>query len=436
MDINQLKKFGTMKTYKRAEVLFRAGDSNECLYMVLSGGISLREKIGDNFKTEILRSGKFFGELSMILNIPITQTCIIEENETVILSIPASRLEGYMDADKGFCLRVMKNMGSRIRELVGENEKLQIELRKHLPASDDIQLGKSPESEEPITEEKEEPPIEVVKPVIVPAKVSLEMPNALKNLMGLGMVPPNHGIYESRQWSDATKAISPKTITCPVCDEKFVATYMSKSRLGVGKTMPDMRKIYTDIDPIYFDVYSCHHCGYSNYTSDFMKIEKPGIEHLKTVLPRIGKLPLDFEEDIFNINYIFLKLYLTIFCNVEIRCNAVAVPKTWMRLSWLYEDMGESILSEFSTKEAYNQYSNAYYNTKTFSGESEVELMLLMGEIALKLGDEKNAANHFLTALQNLGINNLQRSKAEDRMYELRHKKDEAGGQQQNEAMD
>lgn len=435
MDLKRLQAFGTLQNYKRGHILFKEGDQDTNMYIILKGAVSIRGMAEDRSESEVLEAGKFFGDLSAILDIPKQNTCIIEEDDTALMSIPRAKFEDFIKEDDGFALRIMRLLAERRLKALQERDALMLRLSRY-----ETPPPKAPvDMYAPVTPEKKKQGRETAENKISdkpaakaaargpegktsPAASAQNLPTGMDTLIKLNIAPAGHKTYPSRQWPEAGTALTPKSMVCPLCEKKFSATYLSRTRMGIAKTEPDMRKRYRIVEPMYFEMYTCPHCGYANFSEDFEKIGRGLKEDVRKALMAVTALPGDMETDIFNINYIFLKFYLMLLCYRGTREGVVVIPKIWLRLCWLYEDAEDEEMITFAAGQAYNAYHETFYKTKSYTGEAENDVLLLLGELALKLGKEQEARKHFMDVLLGGMPTSVQRSKAESRIYDIRSK--------------
>jgi CRP-like cAMP-binding protein len=122
MEINEqlLKDAGQVITKEAGAVIFRSGDSGEDMYVVLSGTVDIfLEQNGSSIPVAKLRKGDFFGEMSLLEEMPRSGTVIVsEQSELVVLSEDSFRR--LMLEDNVLAWRVMKGLSTRIRSINNE----------------------------------------------------------------------------------------------------------------------------------------------------------------------------------------------------------------------------------------------------------------------------------------------------------------------------
>ena len=96
--------------------------------------------------------------------------------------------------------------------------------------------------------------------------------------------------------------------------------------------------------------------------------------------------------------------------------------KVWLRLSWLYSDVGDEEMYNFTTREAYTNFKDAYFNTRRDSSvEQDQRMNLLLGELSLRVGEKEEAMKFYRDALvRKSGGNNVINKQAEDCISSLK----------------
>ncbi|WP_318727701.1 cyclic nucleotide-binding domain-containing protein [Roseofilum sp. Guam] len=94
LELRQLIEVGCRRRLRESEVLFREGDAGDSFYIVLAGTVEVYvEKINKHLTN--LRTGSFFGELSLMLGIPRTASVRAVE-ETILFAINHKGFENLL----------------------------------------------------------------------------------------------------------------------------------------------------------------------------------------------------------------------------------------------------------------------------------------------------------------------------------------------------
>ena len=101
-----------VRTCGEGEVLFREGDSGNEMYYVLSGAVSLSRK---GSQLIALKEGCYFGEMSMLLNVPRTATATGATGATKLVVISHDNFDTILRENPAIVQRILKEMALRLK---------------------------------------------------------------------------------------------------------------------------------------------------------------------------------------------------------------------------------------------------------------------------------------------------------------------------------
>ncbi|MGE5390485.1 MAG: DUF2225 domain-containing protein [Deltaproteobacteria bacterium] len=387
LDIAALARLGGVKKFGEDEVFFNFGDRGNEMYIILKGRVGVYINSFDGFPAKLneLKTGDFFGEMSLLESMPRSATISALE-ETVVLIINENNFEQVIAQQPNLAMRIMKGMSNRLRQ---QNEELSF-----------LKKGTKPG-------EEESPAGEEVAAAGPSAPVAVKGP----------IFPPGHKSYNLIAPSTHEPYLFDKDTECPVCEKKFPVRMMRSSKLRLDKVDNDMRQHFEEFEPLWYAVWVCPHCFYANFNFEFKQISdamKPKIiEHGKTLQ---GKVNLNFSTPR-KIDEVFLTYYMAM---QTLQQAAKPEPgkfaKVWLRLSWLYSDVGDEEMYDMTTREAYASFKDSYFNTRRDSSvEQDQRINLLLGELSLRVGEKEEAMKFYRDAIvRKSGGNNVLNKQAED----------------------
>ncbi len=389
LDLAALAKLGGVKKYNSDEIFFNAGDPGHEMYIILKGRVGVYITSIDGFPimvTELI-SGDFFGEMSLLEGQPRSATIGAIE-DTIVLVINESNFEQVITQQPNLAYRIMKGMSSRVRQL---NEDL-----------GQLKQGKAEER----------------KAYRAPAKKI--KPSA--EILDKSLFPPEHKSYPMEAPIADNNLLFDRDVQCPVCEEDFKAKNVRSSKLRLDKVENDLRQRFVDFDPLWYLVWTCPNCYYSNFNFEFKQVP----EAFKKKLLEQGKqlktkVRLQFSEPR-KIDEVFLSYYLML---QSLQASGKPSPsetaKVWLRLSWLYSDAGDQEMYLYASRKALDMFKDSYYNTRRdTSVEQDQRLSLLLGELSMRLGEDTEALKFFRGAIARKGGNNTINRQAEDRIRDLK----------------
>ncbi len=391
VDVAALARLGGVKKYAADEIFFNFGDSGREMYIILKGRVGVFINSFDGFQTKVaeLKAGDFFGEMSLLEGMPRSAT-VSSLEETVVLIINDSNFEQVISQQPSLALRIMKGMSNRVRQ---QNEELSF-----------LKRGARQHDEDAITEGEVN---------IAPAPVALSG----------AIFPPGHKSYPVVAPPTHEPYLFDRDTDCPVCEKKFPVRMMRSSKMRLDRVDPDMRQRFEEFEPVWYNIWVCPHCLYANFNFEFKQISdalKPKIlEHGKSLK---GKVNLTDSKPR-KIDEVFLSYYLALqTAQQSAKPDPGKMAKLWIRLSWLYSDVSDEEMYEYTSREALTNFKESFFNSRRdTSVEQDQRLNLVLGELSRRLGEKEEAMKFFRDAIvRRGGGNNVLNKQAEDSLSELR----------------
>ena len=108
---------GLGKEYKTGEVIFRQGDTGNCMFVIQDGEVeAIAEANGKEYLLRTMGPNDFFGEMALFEK--ETRTATVRATQpTRLLSIDKKNFLGGIHEDPSLAFRVVKTMSHRIRDL-------------------------------------------------------------------------------------------------------------------------------------------------------------------------------------------------------------------------------------------------------------------------------------------------------------------------------
>jgi len=176
---------------------------------------------------------------------------------------------------------------------------------------------------------------------------------------------------------------------CAVCGEKFEVTCV-RSRLPLIKQDTDFCAYYKDINPYYYTVWACPHCGYAAQDTHFAKVTT-------TVATKIHEF-LSGREVKANLCGIrtreqaIVAYKLAIFYADLTAAKASALAGLHLRLGWLYRQGGLVDEEKEELMKACQRYDQALAREPMPIGNlSELAVMYLIADLLRRTGENEKA---------------------------------------------
>ena len=120
-ELARIDKICVEETFQKNEHVFEEKDVGDKIYIIVSGAIRISKfvpGIGEE-ALAILKPGNFFGEMSLIDDVPRSATAIAHET-SMLLSIEKNKFEEFLFLDKDIAYTVLwafcRTLNTRLRE--------------------------------------------------------------------------------------------------------------------------------------------------------------------------------------------------------------------------------------------------------------------------------------------------------------------------------
>lgn len=391
MDLELLRSCGTIKKYNADSVVTLEGENTHEMYFILSGkvGVYLNTFTDDAVKLTELGVGEVFGEMSLLDELPRSATVIALEPLSV-LEIDKNNFELFISRQPEMAFKMMKALASRLRVANAA-------LSKVVTNSD---------ASNTTNNESTAAPTQTVEPTVVKA-----------------LFPEGHKSYSLVPSFDSSEYIFEKTVHCPICGNKFLTYGQKVSKLRSTGLDKDLRRRYENFDPLWFNIWTCSECYYSNFYNEFPNISPSKFKLITNKLNSIlnSKKPT-ITKDI-DINQLFTKYYLALYCAEADRSPNIKLGKLWMNLMWLYRDCGDKDMEKTASTSALNYYQEAYLKCDSaLKPETEQQLCIILAELCLLNDKNEDAFKYLMAARKQRGGSRTYSQMAEFRIDELKEK--------------
>ncbi len=411
MDIAKLARVGVVKKYAVDEVFFQEGDPGNEMYIILKGrvGVYLNSIDGFQYQVAQLKSGDFFGEMSLLEFMPRSATIQALE-ETVAIILDQNNFAEVISREPELAYRIMKGMSSRLRQL---NDEI-LELKRGALSS---------------SEESDFPPARPAREEH-PAAVSSATAGSPTGQTAASSPAVNKAYALTAPASDENFLFE-KDTSCPVCDKSFPTKMTRSSRLRLQSIDPDLRQHFVDFEPSWYMVWVCPHCSYANFNFEFKQVSEENKKYILKESDRLKKeFPVSFSTPR-KIEEVLMAYYLTLhILNSAKKPDVTKIAKVWLRLSWLYNDIQDEDNYKEATSKALEYFKESYYNgNRNTSAEQEQRLTLLLGELSLRMGAYEEAVTFFRNSIMRKGGNATINRQAEDRIQEVKSRLEKQGSE-------
>lgn len=129
MPENLIERFA--RDFAADEVLFREGDRGDCMFVIQSGSIEIRRRVGDAERVvALLPPGEFFGEMAILNDRPRSATAVVREPARLLV-IERRTFEAMLRGRVEIAVRMIKTLSARLEKANQQIELLLVPNANH-----------------------------------------------------------------------------------------------------------------------------------------------------------------------------------------------------------------------------------------------------------------------------------------------------------------
>ena len=352
--IKQLQKISTPKTFNKDEYICYEGQPGNEMYIILKGLVSvcLTSAMGTLTEVDQLKSGDFFGEMAIFDNLPRSASCIALE-DTMCVAINKDNIMGFLTSCPEMTARVLENLSTRIRKLNND-------------------LYKDPTNQ----------------------KKKRDIPRF--------SIPVEYGFsHKVKEPYHDPRVLTQDIHECPICGMPIKVVDVKRHLMNFKKMDMDCRIEYLYCEPLWYDIFSCPHCGYANHHVNFFKINSGDVERIRKLLKE-EHMPVLERKDVKRTEFdtLVLKYLQAIHLNEHIRgTDNELLGSLWLKLYWLAKDSGDDKFMKYCAVKTTEKLQMAVDNEEI---EDKLNLCMMALSLANLLelrGEDEEAANYSAIAL-------------------------------------
>ncbi len=237
-------------------------------------------------------------------------------------------------------------------------------------------------------------------------------------------LPPGHPIFQEQVSVEYGEFLFSVDVQCPICQTNFAGTRVRTSRLQLQEQRADLRSIYRKFEPNYFYIWVCPKCLYAYPERHYESLSQTEItKGRKAWQDNPPGAPFAFDVPR-TIHQVITSYYLAMNSFERVGASIEQWANLWLRLVWIYEDLDQPELALEASVKA-QQYFSESLSTKSRSSAGDQQLYLILGELALRLGQAGDAFKNFWAATTIAGGDPRYKRMASDRILDLRKRPSE-----------
>lgn len=186
---------------------------------------------------------------------------------------------------------------------------------------------------------------------------------------------------------------------CPLCEQAFQVTRV-RSRLVMIKQDSDFCSYYKDINPYYYKIWMCPHCGYAAQDNHFEEILPEAAERIKSFFAdRNVRIDLSGPR---SREQAIVSHQLAIVCAELAAVPGSRLAGLHMRLGWLYREAGQTAEERATLLKAVEYYEQALsYENLPIGPMTELTITYLIGDLLRRTGSHEQALLYLSRVVSN-----------------------------------
>ncbi|MBD7910241.1 MULTISPECIES: DUF2225 domain-containing protein [Clostridium] len=202
--------------------------------------------------------------------------------------------------------------------------------------------------------------------------------------------------------NDVLKHTYDKEIVCPICENKFKVKIVKVNSPRITSKDSDFFIRYSVVNPYFYDVWMCNHCGYSSMKADFPKIKSFQKE---LVLDGITKkwTPRVYPESL-TVDNAIERYKLALVTSMIIEKPNSTKAMILLKLAWMYR-LKKDVEKEMAfLKQSITAFLDAY-SMEDFPiyGMQRDSISYLIGELYRRTNNEKEALTWYSKVFSTVG---------------------------------
>ena len=375
-----------VQAYPKGTTLFAPGDFASAVYFILNGTV-IASQGGEQVN---LGGGGIIGDVAFLKESTYTYTAICATNVTALKITENNISKVFADQPRIACA-LLREVATRIEDVD--------QFRFFQGVEEPKKLETEPES---VPESKPEKTLEHKgSPVIK------------------GILPEGHPIYEGRMAPEHNEFLFSTEGQCPICQTKFTAFRTRGSRLQLEEQRPDFRSIYRNFEPNFYYLWVCPCCHFTYPEKLFAKLPPLVLRRAKNAWANREPAEVFEFDPVRTIHQVICSYYLAMSTFEAIGAIPDLWANLWLRLLWIYEDLGDEERALHAAGKARDYFVAAMAQTaRSVSGDQQ--LYIILGELNLRLGNDGEAFRSFHSAAMMPGGDPRHKRLATDRIQDLR----------------
>lgn len=210
--------------------------------------------------------------------------------------------------------------------------------------------------------------------------------------------------------------------TCDICNKEFEVTKV-RSRLVKVSQDTDFCSYYKNVNPYYYSIWVCPHCGYAAQDSHFGEVTAANVEKIAKFLAQ-KEVNINLSGPRTREQAITAYKLAIFFAGME-ELAASKIAGLYLRLAWLFREGKQEADEQLALTKAAEYYDQALSKERLpIDGMTETALTYLIGELLRRTGKQEQSLQYFskVVAMPQAKLEKRILDMARDAWHEVRNK--------------
>lgn len=186
-----------------------------------------------------------------------------------------------------------------------------------------------------------------------------------------------------------------KKVVCPLCKSTINVKAVRNSRLRLVKRDTDSMPVYQDINPLFYDVWLCNHCGYARLQNQFPNPVLPAEANLIRQNISSKWQPRDYPPT-YSPQVAIERYKLALYGAMVREAKSSELGMLYLKLAWIYRSLSDQANEITCMQQACRYLEKAFQDEEPpVLGMDSATHMYLIGELHRRLGNFDKALRWF-----------------------------------------
>lgn len=198
------------------------------------------------------------------------------------------------------------------------------------------------------------------------------------------------------------KILYDKSYICPLCGENFKNKAIRSGKNQLISIDDDLHAHYALVNPLFYSVITCPHCGYSVLSKTLGPLLPKQKEWLSTQFSKA--LPHPAYSDYTTAEEALKKYKLALVACITKKSHLSEQGYIALSIGWIYRDLGKKEEELTFLNRAYSALSEAFTKERfPILGMDELTFTYTLAAIAYEIGDLENSKHYLSIVLTAIG---------------------------------